>query len=588
MRLQLWDNGLRAVGFIGIGLLWVFLGCSKAPLPNEPAAVQTVLQVTAIDPTGAALDSVKVYLDGAFQGWTPYRNENMRPGLRSLRLMKTGYEVFTKQLVIEEGQTYSVEAVLMPVPPDAGQLVVTTDRDSVTVTVRDANDQVVAESTERVSTWSLPPGAYVVTGSYPGLEPVVKAVEVVAGQSSAVHLEFEPVIPPLTLEFSVEEDTVEVGQPITLRWESNGYQVIIDQGVGPRGPNGSEKVVCHAPGLKVYTATAYAEDNSTLARSDTVYVKAREVSPPNLEFSAEPDTLVFGEPVRLEWSSDGYQVVIDQGVGARGPVGSEELYFDNPGKRVFTATAYGEDNLVTIRRDSIYIKEAPLPELPVVLLATTRRVQVNTPATITWVTHNADYVVVDFVPNAAPQGTAEVTFSTPGVRIVTATAYNQAGYVSATDTIEVVDGTAEAVDKIVLSAQSSVRADKGEAGYADLSAASFNVSKAGRYRVYAKVWYNSGDAQLNESFYLELRKGNGDVFYPVNPNAGRHKVVPDDPGTPHTKMRRAGVFRLSPGTYDIDVYHYAKIAAQYPQFLNGSIAGPESVKILGFKIVYLD
>jgi hypothetical protein len=306
-----------------------------------------------------------------------------------------------------------------------------------------------------------------------------------------------------------------------------------------------------------------------------------------LEFTVIPDSALFGEPVPIQWQSDGYQVIIDQGVGVRGPVGSEEVNFANPGKKVFTATAYGEDNLVTIRQDSVFIKEAPQPILPVILLSATRVVSVDSVATISWYSQNADYVVVDYVDNAELQGRVEVAFSSPGIRIVTATAFNQAGYTSTTDTIEVIEPTVNSVDDIIVPAQASVRADQGESGYVNRQAATINIETPGKYQIFAEVWYNSGDAQLNESYYLLTLDEFGREYAPQNPNAGIYKVVPDEPGEPHTASKESGIFSLSSGTHVIEVIHYAKISDIYPQFLYGPIDGPESVKILGFRLVYL-
>jgi hypothetical protein len=390
-----------------------------------------------------------------------------------------------------------------------------------------------------------------------------------------------------SLLFSIVEDTVKIGESFNLSWQSNGHQVVIDQGVGVRGPNGAEKLVSNALGMKVFTATAYGENNLVTEKSDTVFVSPISTLPPTLTFDALADTIVFGEAAAIQWQSDGYQVVIDQGVGTRGPQGWDEVFFRSPGKKVFTATAYNENNDRTIGRDSVYVKEAPMPLLPVVMVSTTRRVTVNTPATISWLSQNADYLVVDYVNSPQVEGTKEITFSTPGIRIVTATAFNRAGYVSASDTIEVVEPNVISVEDIIVMSESGVRADKGAAGMQHLTAASFQVHASGQYRVMAEVWYNSGDEQLNESFYVQIRNGSGNIASPDNPNAGANRVVEDEAGDPHTASRGCGLFTLSAGSQTIELFHYAKIASQHSQFLNGPIDGPESVKILGFKLVYL-
>ncbi len=566
----------------------IILGCSKAQLPLSPE-LNTTLEINAINPAGEKIDSVQVFWDSKIIGITPYKNENIQIGLHSLRLMKEGYHVFTQQLLFEQNQQYNIEAVLIPMPPNVGELVISVNQDSSLVTVKNSTENTVVQTYERTSSHILPIGSYIVSGEKPGVPKVVKAVEILAGKSTAVNLELiVPDIVPPTLEFSINEDSVQFGDAITLNWQSNGYQVIIDQGIGTRGPNGTEKIVCPSTGLKIFTATAYDNNNITTVKKDTVLVEPRIIEPPSLEFSVNADSVEFGYPVQIEWYTDGNQVVIDQGVGVRGSMGSEELFFANPGNKVFTAIASGQENTTTIRQDSVFVKEAPIPILPVLILSTTSTVTVDSLAAITWHSQNADYIVVDYVGDADLSGNIELSFSTPGTRIVTATAFNQAGYVSAQDTIEVVIPEIVSVDDIILSANSNLRADKGESGYTDMNAATFKVERAGKYQIIAEVWYNSGDSQMNESYYLEIRNEAGNTYFPHNSNAGIHKIIADEPGEPHTASKQSGIFKLSVGAYFIDAFHYVKIAHIYPQYLNGPIDGAESVKILGFKIVYLD
>lgn len=316
------------------------------------------------------------------------------------------------------------------------------------------------------------------------------------------------------------------------------------------------------------------------------------VGAPQLEFTVLADTATFGEAVSIQWNSTGHQVVIDQGVGPRGPVGTEEVHFSNPGKKLFTATAYGRDSQFTIQRDSIFVKEAPQPILPVILLSVTREVAVNQPVTVSWHSQNANHVAIDYVENPTLQGSAQVTFSTAGTRIIKATAFNEAGYTTAADTINVTadddNDDVEPVEDILVAGDGHVRADQGESGYVDRDVVTFDITTAGRYQVFAEVWYNSGDSQRNESFYIQIRSQSGIEHAPQNPNAGVFRVVPDDPGAPHTSSRASGVFNLSSGIHSIDLYHYAKIAEIYPQFVNGEISGPESVKIVGFRLEYVD
>jgi hypothetical protein len=395
---------------------------------------------------------------------------------------------------------------------------------------------------------------------------------------------------PPSLTFSIAQDTVTVGESIDLSWQSNGWQVVIDQGVGVRGPNGSDNVIVSTLGMRVYTATAYNQDNLTTEKKDTVYVVDAVINGPSLDFNVVEDSVMFGEPVHLEWQSDGYQVVIDNGVGQRGPFGTEEVLFVNPGKKVFVATAYGEQNTLTFTKDSVYVKEAPLPALPVLLLTASRNVAVDSMAVVSWYSQNADYVLVDiddYGRVSGLEGNIEIVFTSPGVRYVTATAFNAAGHVVAEDTIEVVQTQLPDVDDIIASANCGVRADKGAAYRVVRNAAQVEIQRAGRYRIIAEAWFNSGDDQLNESFYLEVR-GSGGVVLPDDPNAANRKVVADEPGEPHTSSRDAGIFNLTKGTNEIDLYHYSEISSIDPRFLNGPIQGAESVMVLGFTLQYLD
>lgn len=386
-----------------------------------------------------------------------------------------------------------------------GELVIIVNEDSAVITVKDIHGILIAETTNRFSSYQLVPGHYLVFGEKEGKQPFSTLVEVLSGKETVVQIELSS--PP--------------------------------------------------------------------------------ADAPSLSFSVVSDTVEYGKAVLIEWHSNGFQVIIDQGVGTRGPVGSEEVLFSNPGNKVFTATAYSHDNLLTIKQDSILVKEAAAPILPVIMLSTTSLVTVNASAKITWFSQNADYLVVDYIDNPDSQGSKEITFSTPGLRIVTATAYNQSGYVSSTDTIEVVEPQVTWVDDIIISAEIGVRADKGEAGMVKRDSGIFEIETSGKYQIVTEVWYNSGDSQLNESFYLQVRDHSDYLFLPENSNSGIYKVVPDDPGTPHAASRESGVFDLSRGTHAIDILHYAKISNYYPQLLNGPITGPESVKILGFRLVYL-
>ncbi len=388
-----------------------------------------------------------------------------------------------------------------------------------------------------------------------------------------------------TVSITVHPDTIIAGQKVNITWRSTNATLVNVDYVVQASLNGSAQVQFDAPGDYTICAKAFGLGGQATAQATIVVNDAAQTT---LSFTALPDSVEFGKPAVLRWQTNGFQVIIDHGVGIRGPAGEEEINFISPGLKTITATAYSHGNLTLSRQALVYVKEASQPLLPVIMLSVTPQVDINALATITWFSQNADYVVVDYLGRVAESGTGTTSFATAGIRLITATAFNNRGYASATDTVEVVSQTVDPpITDIIVPAQVTVRADKGAAGYSALGVATVQIRKAGFYRIFSEVWFNSGDDQKNESFYLLARHSNGTQSSPRDSNAGVYLVVADEPGTPHTSTRDSGTFYLEAGSNTIDVHHYAKIAAVYPQFLNGPITGPESVSVLGFKLVYV-
>ena len=143
-----------------------------------------------------------------------------------------------------------------------GELVITVNEDSALITVKDLHETLIAETNERYSSHTLVPGHYLVFGEKEGKQPFSELVEVISGKETVHHVELSSLRADApSLSFSVASDTVEYGEAVLIEWQSNGFQVIIDQGVGTRGPVGSEEVIFANPGNKVFTATAYGQDN---------------------------------------------------------------------------------------------------------------------------------------------------------------------------------------------------------------------------------------------------------------------------------------------------------------------------------------
>jgi len=121
----------------------------------------------------------------------------------------------------------------------------------------------------------------------------------------------------------------------------------------------------------------------------------------------------------------------------------------------------------------------------------------------------------------------------------------------------------------------------------DTLAAKVYIQHSGYYRVFPQVWLDSGNEQRNESYFLTIHK-DGEVYYPLDPNAGQYRVVPDDT-VKYTEFdlyfeTDAGLWYLEEGMNEIWLHHYAKIADDYPEFINyypdgRGIHGSESIYI---------
>jgi hypothetical protein len=388
-------------------------------------------------------------------------------------------------------------------------------------------------------------------------------------------------VPAPRVSVTVTPDRVVVGGDVTISWESaNANRVDVDY-VSDAGTSGRRMTRFASAGTYVIGARAYG-DGGEARSSDTLHVL--EATPPSVQLSASPKEVAFGTPVTLTWQSDGHHVMIDHGVGMRGPVGSEEVSFINPGVKVFTVVAYGDHDLTTTATDSVRILEPEQPELPVITLSVIDSVEVGQPAAVEWHSWNATAVDVDYVSGAGLNGKSELLFSTPGERLITATAYNDAGQVTEEELLVVVfTPVAPQVETILVPSGAKVSAiHDSNIQYVE-NAGTAEIEVPGYYRVIAAAWYNSGDDQKNESFYITI-----DGETPMDPNAGEYKVVPDDPGPPHVSERDAGLFYLDAGVHMFSMYHYYLISAQYPQFMVGNkMKDAESVQILYFKLEYV-
>ncbi|MBN2008179.1 PEGA domain-containing protein [candidate division KSB1 bacterium] len=384
-----------------------------------------------------------------------------------------------------------------------------------------------------------------------------------------------------TVWLTVNPDTAYVNQEVTITWGAENATIVNVDFVPNAGLTGQWKTSFANPGTYVLMATAY-NSNVSVQASDTVVVI--EMGAPTLTLTAEADQVAFGEPVVIHWESNGNKVVIDQGVGTRGPSGSESIEFANPGVKTITAVAYGANNAKTTKYVTVTVLAPEQPELPVISLSVQDSIQVGKAVQIEWHSVNANDVGVDFVTNSGLSGKSEVVFQSSGQKIITATAYNDAGQVTVADTLIVTElPVTEAIVPIIVPSGAMVCAYHHIYGQVDDNAGTLTIENAGYYRMTASIFYNSGDDQKNESCFITI-----DNQGPGDPNADKYKVMPDDPGTPHTAYRDAGLFYLTEGNHTIELHHYVTIANQYPQFvINGPITGAESTEVLFFQAEFV-
>ncbi len=142
--------------------------------------------------------------------------------------------------------------------------------------------------------------------------------------------------------------------------------------------------------------------------------------------------------------------------------------------------------------------------------------------------------------------------------------------------------------------------------------------KAGLYEIFSLIGYNSGNEQLNETFYMIVVHPDGRRSYPIFANIPKEEVgkvdangdsisynviLDDGLEDNHTNERQAGIFYFEEGRNIVELHHYNDIALEFPQFVNcpdsattgrncimgdpDIIQGPQSVRVSIFTIVEL-
>lgn len=586
----------RKILTLAIIALIALAGCSKAPLPTDSAVENpedtngSFLKIKAIDEISTDITDADVYLNGNLIGKTPLDYETELQGTFAVRVQKEKFMLYGQSVTIDEGDVIYVEAVLKKMPSDKGQLLVTVDQDSCEIAVDDYAGSMLHQKQGKEMTALLPAAGYFVRVTKKGFEPISRATNVANDSVTIENLKMVALkeTQPPQIELIVP-DSAGASQPFPVEWRTeNATQVDIDYITNP-GLNGKREITFSTPGKRCISATAYNESGKVTQIDSIIIYESGTPQPaaPQLDFSASPKVVAFGDPVTVEWETNGSYVIIDNGIGTRGKQGSEEIVFKSSGTKVITAIAYNANRKSTVVKDSVYVKAPDGPVMPEIALAATDTVETGEPVTIEWQSQNAETVDIDYLGQVGPNGKTEVTFDTPGERTINARAYNQFGEASASATVFVKEKQPE-IEPFTVESGAVVVAYHQSLPKVDENAAQVNIQTAGNYRIVAEVDYNSGDEQINESFFISVKVESGETQWPQDPNVGKYKVVPDEPGEAHFSMRDAGKFYLPAGLNTIRVHHYKTIAEEYPQFVNGEkISGANSVTTVSFKFEFI-
>jgi uncharacterized repeat protein (TIGR01451 family) len=100
---------------------------------------------------------------------------------------------------------------------------------------------------------------------------------------------------------------------------------------------------------------------------------------------------------------------------------------------------------------------------------------------------------------------------------------------------------------------------------AKLSLIDIDVPQAGEYLVELDLHLDDLDEEKDESLYIDF-KYNSSHLRPNDPNAGEYLVLADQDGQEFRHNAYAGIFNLPKGKVGLNLYHYANIWDQKPQY----------------------
>jgi hypothetical protein len=159
------------------------------------------------NPTGA-----DVRLDGVYKGLTNLTIPNVSAALHTVRVEKSGYLPWEDTVNVAAGGTTVVNVGLTEIPPTptTGIVNVTSDPTGAEVKL-----DGVAKGTTPLEITGVGPGTHTIRVEMTGFEPFISPVEVIAGATTYVTADLEP-IPPVILNGTIEVQSNPTGANVTL------------------------------------------------------------------------------------------------------------------------------------------------------------------------------------------------------------------------------------------------------------------------------------------------------------------------------------------------------------------------------------
>ena len=253
--------------------------------------------------------------------------EGLEPGSYTVSASKDGYVPQDKAIVVEAGQTTTVEIALEQAPPpapDTGSLAVNVTPADATVSVAGPNGFSQTFTGSKLLE-GLEPGSYTVSASKDGYVPQDKAIVVEAGQTTTVEIALEQAPPPapdtgnLAISVTPADATVSVAGPNGYSNTFTGSQLLQDLEPGGYTVSASRDGYVSADQAVVVTAGETTSVDIVLQPIQQPSVALnlnKDNLPPTLNVSVQVDEGVAIKEIRLYVDDELYETrVISTGAG---------------------------------------------------------------------------------------------------------------------------------------------------------------------------------------------------------------------------------------------------------------------------------